>query len=272
MEASKQTAAEFYSDEKHIEMWKTKRLIKKLETTKGNGTSFVSLYLPPKDNLNKTNEMLTSELSGAAGIKSKQTKNSVMSAINSTIGKLKLYKAIPTNGLALFCGIIETGDGKGEKKIMLDIEPFKQITNFMYRCQTTFEVSPLLSLMDDDEKFGFIIVDGNGVLYATVQGAVKEVLQRMLVQLPKKHGRGGQSAMRFARIREEKRHNYVRKVCELATHHFITDDKPNVKGLIFAGSAALKTNCFESDLFDMRLKNVTLAQLDVAYGQDNGLN
>ena len=35
MEASKQTAAEFYSDEKHIEMWKTKRLIKKLETTKG---------------------------------------------------------------------------------------------------------------------------------------------------------------------------------------------------------------------------------------------
>jgi len=46
----------------------------------------VSLYLPPKDNLNKTNEMLTSELSGAAGIKSKQTKNSVMSAINSTIG------------------------------------------------------------------------------------------------------------------------------------------------------------------------------------------
>lgn len=29
----------------------------------------------------------------------------------------------------------------------------------------------------------------------------------MEVQLPKKHGRGGQSALRFARIREEKRHN-----------------------------------------------------------------
>jgi hypothetical protein len=37
MEAStkNQTAAEFYSDEKHIEMWKTKRLIKKLENTIG---------------------------------------------------------------------------------------------------------------------------------------------------------------------------------------------------------------------------------------------
>jgi hypothetical protein len=33
-----------------------------------------------------------------------------------------------------------------------------------------------------------------------------------MVDLPKKHGRGGQSALRFARLRLEKRHNYVRKV------------------------------------------------------------
>jgi peptide chain release factor subunit 1 len=64
----------------------------------------------------------------------------------------------------------------------------------------------------------------------------------------------------------------VRKVCELTTQHFITDDKPNVKGLILAGSAAIKTNCIESDMFDARLKNIVLTQLDVSYGQDNGLN
>ena len=182
-----------------------------------------------------------------------------MKKLNYLDIELKLYRGIPANGLALFCGIIETGDGKGEKKIMLDIEPFKQINQFTYRCQNTFEVGPLADLMDDDEKFGFVIVDGNGVLYATVQGSTKEVLQRMLVQLPKKHGRGGQSAMRFARIREEKRHNYVRKCCELATHHFLTDDKVNVKGIILAGSAALKTNVYESDLFDPRLKAAVLA-------------
>lgn len=34
-ETKNQTAAEFYADEKHIEMWKIKRLIKKLATTKG---------------------------------------------------------------------------------------------------------------------------------------------------------------------------------------------------------------------------------------------
>lgn len=115
-------------------------------------------------------------------------------------------------------------------------------------------------------------MDGNGVLYATLQGNNKEILQRMSVQLPKKHGRGGQSAMRFARIREEKRHNYVRKVAELASQHFLSDDKPNVKGLVIAGSASLKMDLQNSELFDKRLSNVVLASLDVAYGMDNGLN
>jgi len=38
-------------------------------------------------------------------------------------------------------------------------------------------------------------------------------------------GRGGQSALRFARLRMEKRHNYVRKVAETAVQMFITNDK-----------------------------------------------
>jgi peptide chain release factor subunit 1 len=39
-------------DDRHIEVWKIKKLIQKLETCKGNGTSFVSLYIPPKENIN----------------------------------------------------------------------------------------------------------------------------------------------------------------------------------------------------------------------------
>ena len=33
--SNKQTASEFYSDERHIEKWKTKRLIKNLNETRG---------------------------------------------------------------------------------------------------------------------------------------------------------------------------------------------------------------------------------------------
>lgn len=41
-------------------------------------------------------------------------------------------------------------------------------------------------------------------------------IHKFTVDLPKKHGKGGQSAQRFARLRMEKRHNYVRKVAEHA--------------------------------------------------------
>jgi peptide chain release factor subunit 1 len=85
------------------------------------------------------------------------------------------------------------------------------------------------------------------------------------VDLPKKHGRGGQSALRFARLRLEKRHNYVRKVAELATQLFITDDRPNIRGLVLAGSAGFKTELQTSDLFDPRLNKVVVKMVSGVY-------
>ena len=48
----------------------------------------------------------------------------------------------------------------------------------------------------------------------------------------------------------EKRHNYVRKVAEVATQLYISNDKPNIAGLILAGSADFKTELSQSDMFD----------------------
>ncbi len=48
----------------------------------------------------------------------------------------------------------------------------------------------------------------------------------------------------------EKRHNYVRKVAETAVQLFITNDRPNVAGLVLAGSADFKTELSQSDMFD----------------------
>lgn len=156
------------TDEIHIEQWKIKRLIKKLQSARGNGTSFVSLYIPAGDPLNKHMQLLTQELSGAENIKSRQTRQSVITAITSAREKLKLYKNIPTNGLVIFCGVILKEDGHTEKKIKHAFEPFRPINVFCYRCQNSFETEPLLSLLEDDDKFGFIIIDGNGVLFATL--------------------------------------------------------------------------------------------------------
>ncbi|KAG6781344.1 hypothetical protein POTOM_014241 [Populus tomentosa] len=55
----------------------------------------------------------------------------------------------------------------------------------------------------------------------TLRGNRREVLSKLTVELPWKHGRGGQSALRFDRRRTESRHYYVRKAAELSIKHFI---------------------------------------------------
>jgi peptide chain release factor subunit 1 len=257
--------------EKNIERYKVKKLIKMLESARGMGTSVITVYVPPKDQVSRVVAMLNNEYGTASNIKSHTNKLSVQAAITAALGRLKLISRIPNNGLLLYSGTVLTADNK-EKKLTLDIEPFKPVSRSLYLCDNKFHTDELHHMLESDDKFGFIIVDGSGTLYATVCGSVKEKLGQFSVELPKKHGRGGQSKNRFARIRQERRHNYLRKVAECATQYFITNDRPNVLGLVLAGSAEFKESLFQSDLFDPRLKAVVLKVVDVAHPGDVGLN
>lgn len=106
----------------------------------------------------------------------------------------------------------------------------------MYLCDNKFHTEDLGVLLQDSDRFGFVVMDGNGCLFGTLCGNHREILHKFSVDLPKKHGRGGQSALRFARLRLEKRRNYVRKVAELTTQMFIESDLPNVKGIVRSSS------------------------------------
>lgn len=267
---SKQEASQEDQD-KQVELWKVKKLIKSLQMARGNGTSMISLVIPPRDQVSRISKMLTDEYGTASNIKSRVNRLSVLGAITSTQQKLKLYNKVPENGLVLYCGTILTDDGK-EKKVNIDFEPFKPINTSLYLCDNKFHTEALNELLEDDDTFGFIVMDGNGCLYATLQGNTRSVLHKFTVDLPKKHGRGGQSALRFARLRMEKRHNYVRKVAEIAVTMFITDNKANVAGIVLAGSADFKTELLQSDIFDPRLQKAVIKTVDVSYGMDHGFN
>lgn len=231
----------------------------------------ISLIIPPRSQLPQITNMLTQEYGTASNIKSRVNRLSVLAAITSTQQRLKLYTRVPDNGLVVYCGTILTDEGK-EKKVNFSFEPFKPINTSLYLCDNKFHTEALSELLESDAKFGFIIMDGNGSLFGTLSGNARQVLHKFSVDLPKKHGRGGQSALRFARLREEARHNYVRKVAELATQHFITDNKCNCAGLVLAGSADFKTELSQSDLFDYRLSPKVIQIVDVSYGGENGFN
>jgi len=259
------------SSDRNVEIWKIKKLIKSLEMARGNGTSMISLIIPPKDQIARVSKMLADEFGTASNIKSRVNRLSVLSAITSVQQRLKLYTKVPPNGLVIYCGTIMTEEGK-EKKVNIDFEPFKPINTSLYLCDNKFHTEALSALLADDNKFGFIVMDGNGALFGTLQGNTRDVLHKFTVDLPKKHGRGGQSALRFARLRMEKRHNYVRKVAETAVTLFIANDKPNIAGMVLAGSADFKTELSQSDMFDPRLQAKIIKLVDVSYGGENGFN
>ena len=144
-------------------------------------------YLPIKDYLFTSNELHDRFLT-----------------LTSTLS-LQLYSKVPPNGLVVYCGTIMTDDGK-EKKVNIDFEPFKPINTSLYLCDNKFHTEALNELLEADNRYGFIIMDGNGSLFGALSGNTREILHKFTVDLPKKHGRGGQSALRFARLRLERRH------------------------------------------------------------------
>lgn len=254
-----------------IDLWKSQKLIESLKNVHGNHTSMISLIIPPKDSISKNVHMLEVEYGTASNIKSRVNRLSVLSAIVSVQQKLKLYPKVPPNGLVIYCGTMITDEGK-EKKINIDFEPIKPVNTSLYLCDNRFHTEMLEEMIKDSNIYGFIVMDGKQTLFATLQGNVKRTLHHFSVDLPNKQRKGGQSSVRFSRLRVEARNNYVRKVCEETTRQYITNDIPNVKALFIGGSADFKTELTKSDLFDPRLTPIIAKICDISYGGENGLN
>ena len=110
--------------DKNVEIWKVKKLIKSLEAARGNGTSMISLIIPPGDQISRVSKMLADEYGTASNIKSRvnrlmlqisfanlklhriqillhinSSRLSVLGAITSVQHRLKLYTKVPPNGL-----------------------------------------------------------------------------------------------------------------------------------------------------------------------------
>ena len=157
------------TSDKNVEIWKIKKLIKSLQAARGNGTSMISLIIPPGDQISRVSKMLADEYGTASNIKSRVNRLSVLGAITSVQHRLKLYTKVPPNGLVVYCGTIVTEEGK-EKKVNIDFEPFKPINTSLYLCDNKFHTEALTALLADDNRFGFIVMDGNGALFGTLQG------------------------------------------------------------------------------------------------------
>ncbi|KAJ3325441.1 Electron transfer flavoprotein alpha-subunit [Boothiomyces sp. JEL0866] len=230
-----------------------------------DGTTLITIVIPSGGQIHRFVQKLTEEYGTSANIKSRKTRAAVQSSLTSLKEKLKQYKSLPQNGLALFSGNTSTD------KICTAIEPPKPLARSYYQCDKVFHLDFLQEMLVSSESFGFIIVDGNGYLIATVAGNERDILAQLKVDLPNKHGRGGQSQNRYDRLRKEARQNFVTKTAEKATELFIANEKCSVVGLVVAGHAEFKSALMESAKLDPRIREKVLSVVDISYGGRQGL-
>ncbi|CAF3523687.1 unnamed protein product [Adineta steineri] len=276
-------ATAMQNDDIAIEQWKLRRTIQYLSSLRGRGTSLVTIIIPAQSQLSRTTKLLSDESALSSNIKSSQTRNNVQQALSSAQGQLRKYtqNSLPANGLVVYAGIVYDEEQHRETKISMCIVPLQPLQHGLYRCETHFITDFLQKQIIDNvndfnaRRYGVIVIDGNGSLFARIdsqQGAT--ILKRFQVSLPKKHGRGGQSALRFERLRREAIHNYLIKVAENAKSVYINNQQhglSNVDGFIISGSANLKHELVKSELLGLQIQNKILRLIDVSYGSDNGL-
>src|SRR3990167_5886700 len=86
------------------ERFHLKKFVKELESYSARHTEFVTVYVPAGYELVKVIQQLAQEQGTATNIKSAQTRNNVIDALERMIQRLKLVGTTPPNGLAIFSG------------------------------------------------------------------------------------------------------------------------------------------------------------------------
>lgn len=274
-------ATAFENNDVAIEQWKLRRTLQYLSRLRGRSTSLITLVVPAQSQLSRTTTLLTEETGLAVNIKSPQTRHNVQQALAAAQGRLRLYtqNTLPPNGLVIYTGIVYENDQHRETKISICLTPLVPVQQGLYRCETHFITDFLQQQLNSNlndantRQYGIIVIDGSGTLLARIDDQNgSTVLKRFQVSLPKKHGRGGQSALRFERLRREAIHNYLSKVAEYARSAFLHNGQTNLSGFIISGSANLKQDLVRSDLLGAQIQNKILRLVDVSYGGDNGLH
>lgn len=250
------------------EKLKLEILLEELEGYRGRHTELITVYVPADYNLNIAIKQLETEKSTAVNIKSKNTRKSVLDALERITRQLRLYKETPKNGLAVFAGNISKTEGQEDIRVW-SYEPPVPIKVKLYRCDQTFVLDPLKELLEISEVFGLVVMDRKEATLGVLEGKNVRVLKRMTSGVPGKHRAGGQSAQRFERLTEGMAVEFYRRVTEAMHQQFFS--MPKLKGIIVGGPGPTKESMIEEGQLMTALKNKILAVKDVGYTDEFGL-
>lgn len=251
-----------------ITRYEFKKKLEALEKMKGRGTELITLYIPPGKNITDISNQLRSELSQASNIKSKQTRKAVMDGLEAILQRLKYFKKPPEHGMVVISGNVEFNGT--EKRITEIIEPPEPVPLYKYHCDSTFYLEPLKEMLMEKKVYGLLVIDRREATVGLLRGKRIEVLNYASSMVPGKHRAGGQSSVRFERLRNIAIHEFYKKVGERASESLLPHlDK--LVGLLIGGPSPTKEEFYEGEYLHHELQKRIINLYDVSYTDESGL-
>lgn len=255
-----------------VKLYKIRKMLEELSQKSGRGTELISVYIPKGKQLHEIISTLQQEQGTADNIKSDLTRSHVVDSLGKVVQRLKLLKKTPDRGLVMFCGALppEGGGPLGSEVVKVwEIDPPKDLKQYLYRCDDHFHVDILKDMLKDDNLIGFLAIDAKDAGWGLLHGDKIEVLAQTGSGVAGKHRQGGQSAKRFQKLREMELSYFYNRVAGTTREYFI--DIYPVKGLIISGPGPTKEDFINGNYLEYRLQNMIINTLDCGYSGAEGI-
>ncbi|MGH1567113.1 MAG: peptide chain release factor aRF-1 [Nitrosopumilus sp.] len=255
-----------------VKLYKIRKTLEELSQKSGRGTELITVYIPKGKQLHEIINALQQEQGTADNIKSDLTRSHVVDSLGKVVQRLKMYKKTPERGLVMFCGALppEGGGPLGSEVVTVwEIDPPKDLNQYLYRCDDHFHVDILKDMLKDDNLIGFLAIDAKDAGWGLLHGEKIEVLSQTGSGVAGKHRQGGQSAKRFQKLREMELTYYFNRVAETTREYFI--DIYPIKGLIISGPGPTKEDFINGSYLEYRLQNMIINTIDASYSGAEGI-
>ncbi|MGM5483725.1 MAG: peptide chain release factor aRF-1 [Nanobdellota archaeon] len=245
-----------------------KKFVKNLKQHKGRHTELISVYVSAGYDINNTINQLQQEAGTANNIKSAQTRNNVITALEKMIQFLKGLDKTPENGLAVFSGNVAEREGQEDFQVF-HIEPPVPMKQKLYRCDKTFVTEPLEEMIQDKEAYGLVVLDQRDATLALLKGKTITPIKTTHSEVPGKMRAGGQSAPRFQRLRADAINSHYKKIAEYMKDEFL--HMKDLKGIIIGGPGTTVKSFMMKDHVTGELKKKIIGTKDLSYTGEFGL-
>jgi peptide chain release factor subunit 1 len=176
--------------------------IREYSKLKGKGTELITLIVPSSKTPEYVLNKLKQQKQETANVKSKQTRKAILEALDRIIFYLK--KTPPTQSCIILSGLIDN-------KMYFEVFFFPGVNSFNYHCSDHFRLDKIIEYVGFNNYYLATMTLNESTVCLMEDNQLK-TLKKFVSYVPSKTKKGGQSARRYAQIRENEKREFFFRV------------------------------------------------------------